>query len=47
MCLGHDLLLKSVRVFPLTTDGVEFDLISLTEYKGDISESSCLYSNLI
>ena len=47
MCLGLDLLLKSVRVFPLTTEGVGFDLISLTEYKGDISESSFMYSNLI
>lgn len=47
MCLGLDLLLKSVRVFPLTAEGVEFDLISLMEYKGDISESSLRYSNLI
>lgn len=36
-----------VRVFPLTIEGVEFDLISLMEYKGDISESSFMYFNLI
>lgn len=47
MCSGLDLLLKSVRVFPLTTEGLEFDLISLTEYKGLVSESSVMHSNLI
>lgn len=47
MCLGLDLLVKSVRVFPLTTEGVELDLISLMEYKGDIYESYFMYFNLI
>lgn len=47
MCLALDLLLKSVRVFPLTTEGVGFDLISLTEHKGDISELFFMCSNLI
>lgn len=47
MCSGLDLLLKSVRVFPLTTEGRGFDLISLTVYKGLISESSIMHSNLI